>query len=148
MKNEKMGETVSLGFTSTDHDPTRTPAPLSPSSFVPGAYPRSPMRLGWSVGQSVGWTHVAYVSATARPSLGHSVARADAFVNAREHATDTAVSNARARVRERRATTSMCGFARRRSAVVSVTCLALTTCAVAWWRRYYRVAQLGPNDLS
>ena len=55
MKNEKMGGTMTLGFTPTNHDPTRIP-PLSPLSISHehtqnGA---SRARLGWSVGELVG----------------------------------------------------------------------------------------------
>jgi len=55
MKNEKMGGTMSLGFTPTNHDPTRIP-PLSPLSISHDLTQNgaSRGRLGWSVGELVG----------------------------------------------------------------------------------------------
>ena len=89
MKNEKMGEPCHLGFTSTNHDPTRTPPHFRLCPFPTSIQKTAPRVRVWG-GRSVSW------------SVGHSsrqrhLARV-CVRDAHEHTTETAVS-----ARERRA---------------------------------------------
>ena len=66
MKNEKMGGTMTLGFTPTNHDPTRTPLTFASVHF-PRAYKKQRLACAFGVvGRPIGRLDTRHVSATSR----------------------------------------------------------------------------------